>query len=130
MLNPSCYGFIIKSNTDKYLLVETLNGRYGFPKGKRHKGELPFHCAVRELTEETGLTLDQIQVLSLTPVKEINEKGNCPTAYYQATINGEPSVMCYDTEENLKPQWLSLDDINKLTDLQLRSRRRKLINQN
>jgi 8-oxo-dGTP pyrophosphatase MutT (NUDIX family) len=57
-----CYGGIIKSSsTGKYLLVKGFTGKWSFPKGHREIGETPYDCAKREIYEETGLTIDNIQ---------------------------------------------------------------------
>jgi 8-oxo-dGTP pyrophosphatase MutT (NUDIX family) len=57
-----CYGGIIKSSsTGKYLLVKGFTGKWSFPKGHREIGETPYDCAKREIYEETGVTIDNIQ---------------------------------------------------------------------
>lgn len=57
-----CYGGIIKSSSSgKYLLVKGFTGKWSFPKGHREKDESPHDCAKREIYEETGLTIDDIQ---------------------------------------------------------------------
>lgn len=44
---------------------------WGFPKGRKKKGEDDLECAVREFCEETGLTNSDINVLSqIKPLKE------------------------------------------------------------
>ncbi len=42
----------------KYVIVETKNGCFGFPKGHVEKGESEIETAVREILEETGLCVD------------------------------------------------------------------------
>lgn len=42
----------------KYVIVETKNGCFGFPKGHVEKGESEIETAVREILEETGLSVD------------------------------------------------------------------------
>jgi 8-oxo-dGTP pyrophosphatase MutT (NUDIX family) len=44
-------------------LISTHNGVYGFPKGKRNKGENVITAALRELEEETGIRSNQITQL-------------------------------------------------------------------
>lgn len=57
-----CYGGIIKSSSSgKYLLVKGFTGKWSFPKGHREKDETPHDCAKREIYEETGLIIDDIQ---------------------------------------------------------------------
>jgi 8-oxo-dGTP pyrophosphatase MutT (NUDIX family) len=43
-----------------YLLIQHHDGHWGFPKGHMEEGESFLETAVRELEEETGLTLDKI----------------------------------------------------------------------
>ena len=44
---------------------------WGFPKGRKSRGESDIDCAVREFCEETGYTLDDIKIL--TDIKPIVE---------------------------------------------------------
>ena len=37
-----------------YLIIHSLNGDYGFPKGHTELGETEYKTAIRELKEETG----------------------------------------------------------------------------
>ncbi len=39
----------------RYVLVRSLEGNYGFPKGHREPGESPEETALREIREEVGL---------------------------------------------------------------------------
>lgn len=39
----------------RFVLVRSLEGVYGFPKGHREAGESPEETALREIREETGL---------------------------------------------------------------------------
>ena len=39
----------------RYVLVRSLEGVYGFPKGHREPGETPEQTALREIREEVGL---------------------------------------------------------------------------
>jgi len=45
---------------------------WGFPKGRRNIRENDLDCAIREFHEETGITIDDISILSnLDPIEEI-----------------------------------------------------------
>jgi 8-oxo-dGTP pyrophosphatase MutT (NUDIX family) len=46
----------IVQNTNKELLFIYRLGKWDLPKGKMEKGEHPDECALREVTEETGVT--------------------------------------------------------------------------
>ncbi|MGM5480779.1 MAG: bis(5'-nucleosyl)-tetraphosphatase [Nanobdellota archaeon] len=60
----SC-GFILytmtESNTPKYLLIRSAKGKmWGYPKGKQEPDESDHETAVREVKEETGLTVKRL----------------------------------------------------------------------
>jgi 8-oxo-dGTP diphosphatase len=42
-------------------------GRWSFPKGNIEKGETPEAAAVREISEETGLPLQRLQIVTRLP---------------------------------------------------------------
>ena len=75
-----CYGGIIKSlSSGKYLLVKGFTGKWSFPKGHREKDETPYDCAKREIYEETGLTIDDIQNKKIYYYFDIAFDNECPT---------------------------------------------------
>ena len=41
---------------------------YGFPKGRKNANETDLECALREFTEETGLSKDDIKIIESYPV--------------------------------------------------------------
>lgn len=52
--------FTIINNSIKYVIVESKEGYYGFPKGHMEKNETEKETALREIREETGLNVDII----------------------------------------------------------------------
>ena len=44
-----------------YLIIKSLNGDMGFPKGHMESGESELQTAIRELKEETGVDVKVIQ---------------------------------------------------------------------
>jgi 8-oxo-dGTP pyrophosphatase MutT (NUDIX family) len=48
------------NNVNHYLIIRAINGDVGFPKGRMENGESETETAVRELGEETGVTVDLI----------------------------------------------------------------------
>ena len=58
----SC-GAIVFTKVDsciKYLLIQNLEGIYGFPKGHVEEGESEIETALREVYEETGVKINLI----------------------------------------------------------------------
>lgn len=64
---------VLNPDMSKVVMVRGYgsDGKWGFPKGKKEEGETDVQCAVREVKEETGLTLQQ-NILS----KSFRMKGN------------------------------------------------------
>ncbi|MEM1993897.1 MAG: bis(5'-nucleosyl)-tetraphosphatase [Nitrososphaerales archaeon] len=59
MLEEKSAGAIIiykSDNNVEYLILHYPAGHWDFPKGNIEKGESDFDAAIREITEETGLT--------------------------------------------------------------------------
>ena len=47
-------------NKNYYLIIKSLNGDVGFPKGHMEIGESELQTAIRELKEETGIDVEAI----------------------------------------------------------------------
>ena len=58
----SCGGVVFsrENNTIRYLIIRHLGGHCGFPKGHIEPGESEEETAIREIREETGLTVSLI----------------------------------------------------------------------
>lgn len=57
-INDYSYGVIPvfkKSDNDKFLLIQHVEGHWSFPKGHKEKNESDVDTALRELREETGI---------------------------------------------------------------------------
>jgi 8-oxo-dGTP pyrophosphatase MutT (NUDIX family) len=50
----------------EFVLIKA-NGRWSFPKGAMEKGETPAMTALREISEETGLPLDDLRMVAALP---------------------------------------------------------------
>jgi 8-oxo-dGTP pyrophosphatase MutT (NUDIX family) len=121
-----CSGIIVfkYSKKDIYtILVKSNKGHYSFPKGKKKKKEIYTICALRELYEETNVTLNDITFIrdknkQLIWLKEYSEKGNPSVIYLVAKyINNENSIeLNCDSEELECVEWISVKDAMKLTD--------------
>lgn len=118
-LLPPCCGIIVfykdNNNIDKTILVSTHNGNYSFPKGKRHKNETSLETAWRELTEETGLTKDNVELVNESFIDETsNRKGNLSVRYYVGKLVKPLETFTFDPEELNKVEWLTINDALKL----------------
>jgi 8-oxo-dGTP pyrophosphatase MutT (NUDIX family) len=70
-MEEKSYGIIpLKMGEDgwKVLLIRHRAGHWAFPKGRPEEGETPEAAAIRELAEETGLSI--VQFLDKVPVSE------------------------------------------------------------
>lgn len=68
---------------------------WGFPKGRRNKEETNLECALREFTEETGYTSDDIVLFDTAPITEImNGTDGLPYkhVYYLAMLKSESII--------------------------------------
>ena len=91
---------------------------WGFPKGKRNPGERDLDCAIREFTEETGYSLNDIHLIeNVLPYEEIFVGSNnklYKQKYYLAFNSNNIDILDkYQRSEVSKIQWLSLDDCIK-----------------
>ena len=46
------------NNKNYYLIIQTINGDFGFPKGHMEKDESEIETAIRELKEETNIDVE------------------------------------------------------------------------
>ena len=62
MTEKSCGAVVFTKEKGKirYLIVQSKQGIYGFPKGHVEKNETELQTALREVLEETGLTVSPI----------------------------------------------------------------------
>jgi len=78
------------------------NPEWGFPKGKKMKGENDLTCALREFYEETGITEDKINIInSMKPIVEelIGTNGvSYRHIYFLAELKNNTQI--YDNENN------------------------------
>ena len=113
-MNPYCCGIIIfNNNLAKTVLVETHREWKSFPKGKREKGETDMECAVREVEEETGLLVDNLNI-SEQYLDEPSNKGNGATRYFVAQIINDNVKFKYDQNELKSVKWHGNEEIDSL----------------
>lgn len=98
-------GVIIQRN-QKILLGKRLNahgeGTWSFPGGHLEMNETPEQCAIREVTEETGLTIDNIKRGPWTNDIFTDDNRHYITVFITADhISGEAQVL----EPNKCVEW-------------------------
>lgn len=83
----------------KYLLVANLEGIYGFPKGHVEEGEAETDTALREVREETGLTVRLIDGFRTTDEHAIPQKADTmkQVVYFLGEYAGQE--VAYQQEE-------------------------------
>lgn len=117
---PNCFGFVILDLKEKKtILVESPNGYLSFPKGKyeNEKDSSMMDCALRELSEETGITEELIEIVPNKILSEYKRPGQCTIQYYIGTIK-EPYInFSFDEDEIKSVKWYDIDEVNLLGSL-------------
>ena len=133
-MNIDRAGVILFSPNKKYvLLVKTkLYGNWGFPKGKVEKNENLNMCAMRELKEETGLTID-IDANHITNIipRRFNNMYN-KSYYYCYILNNNMMTNIINIIKNHKSDNGEIDKIgfiplDKYNNLKLNKDTRRLL---
>jgi 8-oxo-dGTP pyrophosphatase MutT (NUDIX family) len=107
-LTRRVYGCICITTSKKVLLVKGRQGtkKWSFPKGHRETFDTsPLSCALRELKEETGLSLKEHFATS---------KRFRAGEYYVFFLPEEYTVNPGDTREIEEARWVSLDELPEL----------------
>ena len=110
-----CAGVIVFDHKlEQCILVKTENNNYGFPKGKRNKGEITEQTALRELQEETGLIKDQIKLVDDYTLDELSKNGNPCIRYLLAICDDINHKFKFDEKELSDVKWYKINDAFKL----------------
>jgi 8-oxo-dGTP pyrophosphatase MutT (NUDIX family) len=114
--NDKIYGTICVSPEDKILLVLGRNSMlWSLPKGHRKAQESSFQCALRELWEETGISIDTNQLnYSELPFKRLKVG-----RYYLLEFPDQIKPRPRDEKEIVTAQWFTPDEIYDLIDRNL-----------
>jgi 8-oxo-dGTP pyrophosphatase MutT (NUDIX family) len=96
------------------LLLMFRRGEWDLPKGKLDAGETIEQCAIREVSEETGVTGLRIsQFLTQTHHEYEDEYGfwSKTTHWYLMSMEGDSCDLVPQSEEGIEQlEWVSLDE--------------------
>ena len=107
---------ITKESEPKVLLIQRgidpFKGCWAFPGGFMNMDETTEQCAVRELEEETGLRISNIQQLGAYSKVDRDPRGRTVTVAYLAIIDAPVAVTGQD--DAAKAQWWPIDHLPPL----------------
>ncbi len=113
---PPCAGVLVFRTRDgeaEIVLVQARSGKWGFPKGKRERGESVEQNAFRELAEETGLSADQLSVIRGASIDEASVKGHLAVRYFIARLI-DSRAQLHTPADEAQVVWKNVDDARKL----------------
>lgn len=91
---------IIEKNGGYLLGFNSLRQQWEVPAGKREKGETPLECAQRELREETGQFVEDLEFIGLAKVRNLqNETEKFNPIYYSTVHSLCPFLQNEETTE-------------------------------
>lgn len=107
------YALILDENEEKILMVKNIkHDDWTMPGGAVEKGEILSEAVVREAKEETGLTIEAGDILSVN--EAFMEKYNHHAIFFTfmaKIIGGEISIQ--DTETIADTAWVSIEEAEK-----------------
>ena len=105
-----------REDDPKVLLIERghepFKGCWAFPGGFMNMDETTEQCAIRELEEETGLKVTDIQQLGAYSKVDRDPRGRTITVAYLAFVDNPLPVKGQD--DAAKAQWFSIKNLPKL----------------
>lgn len=100
------YGVICITNESRILLVRGRDtGIWSFPKGHITGNELPKDCALRELREETGIQLSDLNC--------IGSKKLYAGEYFIYEIQNEIDIHIQDKKEISEAGWFTMEEFRR-----------------
>jgi len=106
---PTYGAIIINTSLEKVLLVKSVNGNWGFPKGKSEEFEEPVECAAREVMEEAGLDIKSL--INENKFIQKTESNHKSTLYIVTGVNDSAKLMTASPYEITAIKWFDLDSI-------------------
>ncbi len=107
---------ITKEASPRVLLIQRgydpYKGCWAFPGGFLNMDETTEQCAIRELEEETGLQLDNVQQIGAYSKVDRDPRGRTITVAYLAVIDEAKDVTGQD--DAAKAEWFPLAELPPL----------------
>ncbi len=106
---------LVKRNKDILLLrrhnTNYQDGKYTLPAGHVDEGELPSQSAIRELLEETGLTVAVSNVRHVHTMHRLSDSDRTYVDYYfeASDYSGQPKIMEPDKCDDMI--WVNIDTL-------------------
>lgn len=102
-----------------FLLVKRGNppskGKWAFPGGRLNFGELMSEGVARELSEETGLTAENIEFFDHVEIIELNDKDGVPAHHFLLCVHtGVGSGTPLAADDATDARWVSLEEMSDL----------------
>ena len=105
-----------KESTPQVLLIERgvdpYKGCWAFPGGFMNMDETTEQCAIRELEEETGMRVTDLQQIGAYSKVDRDPRGRTITVAYLAVIDAPVAVTGQD--DAAKAQWFPIDKLPPL----------------
>ena len=112
-------GVCIKNENNEILMVqeaeEKIRGLYNIPAGKLDSNESIFAGAIREVKEETGY---DVKLDSILCIQYLENKNILKIIFNASIVSGN---VCFNNDEIMDVRWISIDELDKMTDKELRS---------
>ena len=107
---------ITREAEPKVLLIQRgadpYKGSWAFPGGFMNMDETTEQCAIRELEEETGMKVSELQQIGAYSKVDRDPRGRTITVAYLVTVNHPIAVTGQD--DAAKAQWFPIDALPQL----------------
>ena len=97
-----------------YLIIKSLNGDVGFPKGHMEIGESELETAIRELKEETGIDTGELEEI----YRIIHQKNQSIYYGYLLKTACDKEAIQLQENETIAYQWISKNELFEFYDNQ------------
>ncbi|POY37815.1 NUDIX hydrolase [Solitalea longa] len=118
LMEKLCYieaaGGLVKNKNEEYLFIYRLN-KWDLPKGKLEKKESIIECAVREVEEECGITINSVSHELPSTFHIYKLKGELVlkrTYWFAMNYNGNQQLVPQTEEDIAEVRWLKKEQFN------------------